>query len=69
MLPDVKCCQTSPTGYSFLEHQIITFLTKEIQLKFILKLSDLKSDFKLTQGCLYHDFFALHRTTRKYTEL
>ena len=36
----------------FLEHPIIIFKTKTIRLNFLLKLSDLNSDFTLTLGYL-----------------
>ena len=36
----------------FIEHQIIIFVTKRIRLNFLLKPSDLKSDFTLTLGYL-----------------
>ena len=36
----------------FLEHPIIIFKTKTIRLNFLLKLSDLNSDFILTLGYL-----------------
>ena len=36
----------------FIEHQIIIFVTKRIRLNFLLRPSDLKSDFTLTLGYL-----------------
>ena len=50
----------------FIEHQIIIFVTKRIRLNFLLRPSDLKSDFTLTLGYLN---LALNNPALEYSTL